>query len=201
MRRKFVTSTEPVIYRLLELRVEHVRERLWRLHKQGRLNQTALAKRLRVKPSAISKVLNTEGRTISLELLIEAAELAQVPLAELVAAENSAVKELDPEEAALLRHLRKWPRHVRRSLLDFLAFFADEEPAVTQTRNLHALWRQIGKPSDRDWIYGVVQMVVEGILPPDLREGLVGQLRDEQQRQQAGRAKQKRLTPGRRDET
>lgn len=132
--------------------------------------KVALARRLNFQPSAITPYVTGE-RPMSLEVLEAVSELASVPLAELVAAPGSSVRELNADEAALLRALRRWPLTVTRSLCAFVAFFADEEPVAAQTRNFHELWRRMDQ-TRRDRIFSLAQLMSEGVLTPDLLSAL-----------------------------
>jgi transcriptional regulator with XRE-family HTH domain len=167
---------------------EHVRARLVELHRAKKFTQTAVARRLNKDTSAANRIL-TGTKAITLADLEAIADEADVNAAELIAPPGT-LKQLNAEEAELLRMLRAWPQSVRLALLVFLRFFADESPAETQTRNLHEHWRGLNA-GDRNWIAGVVQMVREGILPPDLREGLIDQLITETQKRRAADAKRR----------
>jgi transcriptional regulator with XRE-family HTH domain len=155
--------------------------------------RNALAKRLRVYPSAITPYVSGE-REMSMDMLEAVSELAAIPLAELVAPPGSLIKQLDADEAALLRHLRKWPKSVIRNLCQFVGFFADEDPAETQARNLHELYRGL-RANDRDWLYSAAVMLREKALPPDLQQGLSEQLVAELRRAEGDRGKTKRSRP------
>lgn len=144
-----------------------------------------LAERLDLTPSAITPYAQGERR-ITVDMLEAMSELSGVPLAELVAKHESAVRELNPDEAAIIRALRQWPLSVRQSLGSLLTFFADEPAPAGQTRNAHELWRQM-RIQDREWVYGLMRMVVEGALPPDLREGLTDHLLGEMRTRSTGR--------------
>lgn len=125
-------------------------------------------------PSAITPYVQGH-REPSLTMLEAVSELTQVPIAELVTPPEAVLKQLNPDEAALLRWLRSWPLDVTRSLVQFVAFFADEPPAARQTRNLHELWRGLGH-ADREWLYGVAVMLREKTLAPDLQAALLQRL-------------------------
>lgn len=157
---------------------DRVRAALRDLHQARRFSQVKLADRLKVDPSSVSHTLNKPDRPITLDFLEAASQLAGVRVAELVAEPGSVVKELNPDEAALLRALRNWPLTVTRSLVAFVAFFADEEPAATQTRNLHELWRHLNQ-RQREAVYGFAVMQREGSLPPEITAKLYERLSDE----------------------
>jgi transcriptional regulator with XRE-family HTH domain len=176
---------------------ERVRARLVELHRARRFSQTKVALTLGVHPSAVSRTL-TGDKAITLEELGCIADAAGVNVAELVAPPDT-LKQLNAEESELLRYVRDWPQEVGRALLMFLRYFADETPAEHQTRNVHQFWR--GMPTrDRLWVYGLLQMVREGILTPDLREALTDRLIDEQQRRQAALSKRTRTERRRNDD-
>lgn len=157
---------------------ERVRAQLVKLHRARKFSQVAVAQRLNQFPSAVNHTLHRADRPLTLEFLEAVADTApSVLVAELVAPPGSTLKQLNPDEAALLRALRLWPAHVTRALGAFVAFFADEESEAVQTRNLHAYWRQMDQ-KDRDWFYGVAVLMREGSLGPDLRAGLVDRLED-----------------------
>jgi transcriptional regulator with XRE-family HTH domain len=155
---------------------ERVRARLLDLSRRRRFNQSKVAARLNLHSSAINRTLKGSKEITLKELEIIADEAQERP-AELLAPPGT-VKELNAEEAELLRFFRAWPKETREALAAFLRYFADESPAETQTRNVHQFWRGM-KINDRQWVYGLMQMVREGILPPDLREGLLDRLTDE----------------------
>ena len=168
---------------------ERVRGVLKRLSRERRFNQTTVAHRLNLVPSAVSRNLTQAGRPLSLEFVATIADEAGIHLSELVAPPRAALKQLDADEAALLRWLRLWPKDVTRHLGRFVQFFADEAPPVQQQRNLHELIRNLAQ-NDRDWLYGVAVMLREGTLPPDLQAGLVQELEAEQYRKRAKRRRE-----------
>lgn len=145
----------------------------------------ALAERMGFRPSGVTPYVKGE-RHVTLPMLEAISELSGVPVANLVVPPDSSIKQLNADEAALYRALHRWPLSVTRALCAFVAFFADEEPAAGLTRNLHELWRGLQAP-DREWLYGIAVMLREGILPPDLRQGLVDSLKAELQRRAATR--------------
>lgn len=136
---------------------------------QPRGFKIALARRLGVSAAAITPYVGQEARQMPLEMLEALSELVSVPVGELIAKEGSTYRELNADEAALLRALRRWPPNVTRSLCAFVAFFADEEPAAAQTRALHELWRQTDDPMRRNKIFAVALWIAEGLLTPDLQ--------------------------------
>lgn len=153
---------------------ERVKRRVVRLYDEGRFKQNIAAERLNMNPASLHGYVR--GSTdITLHVLEVVSELTQVPVGELVVPEGSLIKELDADEAALLRHLRKWPKSVVRSLVGFLAFFADEPPVDVQTRNLHEMWRRFDRPH-RERLFLLAQLMSEGLMTPDLLEGLQDRL-------------------------
>lgn len=169
-----------------------VRARIRDLKDARRFKQVNVANRLGMDPSALSLYIHG-NRPLTLRVLEAIAEEAAIPLAELVAPEEG-WKQVSPGEAALLRHLRKWPAAlINDCLIPFFAFFADEEPAETQTRNVHEHWRRL-KRTDREWVYGLLVMLREGLLPPDLRAGLDRQLAAERLREKSGDGVRRRTT-------
>lgn len=158
---------------------ERVRLALQRLFRERRFSQTNIAKRLGIVPSAVSRTLTDPNRPITLDFLEAlAAEVPGVHVSELVAPSDAVLKQLNAEEAMILRALRRWPASVTRALAVFLAFFADEAPVDVQTRNLHEYWRGLGV-KDREWLFGVAVLLREGTLAPDLQAGLVERLEAE----------------------
>jgi transcriptional regulator with XRE-family HTH domain len=191
-RKKVVTVGLSVIYRdgMAENSLtERVRARLVELHRAKKFSQTKVAGRLNVHPSAVNRTL-TSDKAITLDELETIADEAGTNAAELLAPPGT-LKQLNADEAELLRFVRVWPVEVRDALLTFLRYFADEPPADVQTRNVHQFWRGM-HAGDRMWVYGILQMVREGMLSPDLREGLADRLVDEQQKRQAARARRTR---------
>ena len=129
-----------------------------------------LAARLRVSQGAISPYV-AGTREVSLDMLEAMSEETGVPLAELVAPPDAVLKQLDAEEAALLRAVRNWPKDVMWNLLRFVLFFENADPVSAQSRNMHEVFRRL-KPQERDWIYGLAVGLREGALQPDIQEGL-----------------------------
>jgi transcriptional regulator with XRE-family HTH domain len=126
---------------------------------------TALAKRLGKTPSAITPYIN--GSTpVSIEVLEAVSELAQIPVAELVASEESSWRELDSQEAAIVRALRHWPDTVRDAFVAFVQYFADEPPAAGQTRNVHEHWRHLSQ-AERDEIEPLMLLLRRRVLQPE----------------------------------
>jgi transcriptional regulator with XRE-family HTH domain len=134
----------------------------------------ALADELHVSQSAITPYVNGE-RAVTLDMLEAIAKLTNTPIAELVAPPGDTVRQLRPDEAEVLRALRKWPVEVSHALLSFVRFFADEEPAAGQTRNLHQIWRTM-RQHQRDQLYGFAAHLAAGSLPPETVETLFAQL-------------------------
>ena len=155
---------------------ERTRKTLQRLAREKTLRQSRLAARLGVAASAVNRSIH--GPTPITVTFLEAVEAdTGIPLAEIVAPPGTTYQ-LDADEAALIRAFRKWPKSVVHALLAFLAPFVDEGPTETRTRNLHEYWRRM-PARDQEWIYGIVVMLREGMLPPDVRAGLVRHLEAE----------------------
>jgi transcriptional regulator with XRE-family HTH domain len=161
---------------------ERVRARLLELQKDGRFSQSRVARRVGVDPSAINRTLRSD-KAITLDELEAFAQECDLEPAELIAPPGT-LKQLNADEAEILRAMRMWPQDVRDALRAFLRYFADEKPADQQSRNLHQLWRGL-RANDRGWIFGVVQLVREGVLTPDLQEQLADQLITERQKRRA----------------
>lgn len=164
---------------------EQVRERLLELSEAKKFSQTKVARRLKMAPSAVNRTVRGL-KAITLTELEVIADEAKVPVAELIAPPGT-IKQVSASEAELLRYVRSWPKSVTEALLSFLRFYADETPVETQTRNVHEFWRRMPL-GDRMWIYGVMQMVREGMLPQDLREGLIDQIQAGMQRRKGSGA-------------
>lgn len=158
---------------------ELVRRRIADLHTNRRFDLARVAEALEVDPSAVSKNVRIPGRALSLRFVATVAELAHQPLAELVVPDGSLIKQLDADEAALLRYLRQWPKSVIRSLVGFLQFFADEPPAETMTRNLHEVWRRFDRQK-RERLFSIALLLSEGMLTPDLLTALQERLAADQ---------------------
>ena len=157
---------------------ERTRLRLRELVREKRLAQHRIADRLQIARSAVNRYI--QGETPITVSFLEAVEAeTRVPLAELVT-EPGTVYQLNADEAALIRWLRRWPLSVTRALCGFLAFFADEPSQMRQTRNLHELWRGLPQKK-RDWFYGMGILLAEGTLAPDLQARLMARLEAEQQ--------------------
>jgi transcriptional regulator with XRE-family HTH domain len=173
---KIASGDDFVVYRRTvtsdpESLTEVVRRRLYRLSKQKRFRRDALAQRLGVVESAVTKNLRIEGRPLTIEFVAHVADLAQVPIAELVVPKGSDIKQVDAEEAMLLRYMRKWPRPTLRALLAFLTFFANEPPAETLKRNFDEQWRRL-RVQDRERLYSYAIVFREQALGPDQLQAL-----------------------------
>jgi transcriptional regulator with XRE-family HTH domain len=156
---------------------ETLTERLAALLKEAgerRGFKKALAEELNVSASAITPYVNGE-RAVTIDMLEAIAKLTKTPIAELVVPPGDSVRQLRPDEAAVLRALRRWPVEVTQALVTFLRFFADEEPAAGQTRNMHQIWRTM-RQHQRDQVYGFAAHVAAGSLPPEIVEKLFDQL-------------------------
>jgi transcriptional regulator with XRE-family HTH domain len=151
-----------------------VKARVLALYQARRFKQVQLAERLGIGPSAVNPYISGD-REISLELLEAVCDLTHERVAEIVAPASDEIRQLSPDEAALLRHVRAWPLSVRRALLSFVEYFADEAPTVGQTRNLHELWRRSDE-QQRGRIFALAALEVEKGLSPDTREALARQL-------------------------
>jgi transcriptional regulator with XRE-family HTH domain len=188
------TSTASMVYRnpMDSELTELVRQRLYQLAKTKRFRRDALAERLGVVESAVTKNLITPGRPLTIGFVEAAAALADVPVAELLCPQGSEIKQVDAEEASLLRYLRQWPRTVRRALLAFVQFFSNEDPADTQFRNLREHWRHLNA-TDRERLNSYAVIFREKVLTPDQEQALNGRLRGlaarERARQGAARTK------------
>ncbi len=136
--------------------------------------QAKLARKLSVSDQAITRLVAGDT-TLTVDALEAIAEVSGIPVAELVVPPSAVIKQLDAEEAALLRYLRRWPKTVSRALIVFVAFFADEEPAETQTRNLHELYRHLDAPM-REALYGFAIGLREKSIPPDIERALFERL-------------------------
>jgi transcriptional regulator with XRE-family HTH domain len=156
---------------------ERVRERVRDVLRERRVRQTAIATRLDIEQSAVHRYIH--GPTPMTVAFLEAVEsLSGVPMGEIVSPKED-WKQVNADEAALLRALRRWPATVTRSLGAFLAFFADEEPVLRQTRNLHELWRSMPQKR-RDEFYAMGVLLAAGRLEPDLLARLMTRLEAEQ---------------------
>jgi transcriptional regulator with XRE-family HTH domain len=161
---------------------ERVRARLSELHDDRRFSQTKVARRLGVTPSAINRTLRGE-KALTLEELEVIADEAGVPIAELIA-EPGSIKQVNASEAELLRFVRSWPQSVREALLTFLRYWADEAPVDLQSRQVHEYWRRLGV-HDRLWVFGILQMVREGLMSPEIQAGLSDRISTELKGRQA----------------
>jgi transcriptional regulator with XRE-family HTH domain len=166
-----------------------VKARIKRLYDERRFTQTALAKELGVTPSAVNGYFRTET-PVTLDLLEAVSALTHIPVGELVAPDGSLVKQLDADEAALLRYARSWPKSVLHGLLVFLRYWADEPPVVQQTRKLHEFWR-VMPMRNKDAFFGLAAILSERVLEPDLLEQLTAHVKDEHYTQRADDAKRR----------
>ena len=145
----------------LDQRIQAHLERM--AHKRG--FKTNLAKRMDLSPQAITKYIAGERR-LTIEMLEAMSEVSGTPVAEIVVPAGSETKQLDAGEAALVRHLRRWPTSVRDALVSFVAFFADEPPAGEQARNLHEIYRQADQ-KQRDLMHACAVLIARNA-PPEL---------------------------------
>ncbi len=155
---------------------DRVRLRLQELGRAKRFKQKDVADAMGFKsPSAVTKVLTGDSRSITLKFVEVCARAAGIPLAELVSDPGSTVRELNPTEAKLLRALRQWPESVTDALTAFVGFFADEPPAALQTRNLHEHWRRL-KQLDRDYVELLARVLSQRDVSPEVRALLTDRL-------------------------
>ncbi len=185
---KVATSAASVVYQnpMDSELTELVRQRLYKLAKTKKFRRDALAERLGIVESAVTKNLITPGRPLTIGFVEAAATLADVPIAELFCPQGSDIKQVDAEEASLLRHLRQWPRTVRRALLAFLEFFSGEDPADMQFRNLREHWRHLSA-TDRERLNSYAVIFREKVLTPDQESALNGRLQGLAARERARR--------------
>jgi transcriptional regulator with XRE-family HTH domain len=175
-----------------------VRQRIRALVESKRFRQAALADSLGMTQGNISKLLSNNDRPITIEVLAAVSELANIPMAELVAPPGSGIYELSGEHAIVIRALRQWPASVSRALCLFLAYFADEEPAAGQSRRMHELWRQM-PASDRAAVFGFALSRSQGALPPDLEAEFFDRLSAES-RASVGKPQPKRTRRAKRND-
>jgi transcriptional regulator with XRE-family HTH domain len=136
--------------------------------------QTALALRLKRTQSAITPYVKGEY-SLGLDELEAIADVSGVPIAELVAPPDATIKQLNADEAELVRLLRLWPVSVTRALLAFVRPFGNEPAVERQKRNLDEYWRHFDA-KERDWLLSLAVLLRERTLGPDLREGIVDRL-------------------------
>ncbi len=155
---------------------DRVRRRLRELSTQRRFKQTKIGQRLGIDQSSVNRYVN--GTTpITVSFLEAVAEETSIPLGELVAPPGT-MYQLNADEAALIRWLRKWPTSVTQKLCALIQFFAEEPPGHPLLREIDELLR--GMPErDRRAIYGFALMRKEGAVPPELTASLFQQLSDE----------------------
>jgi transcriptional regulator with XRE-family HTH domain len=154
---------------------ERVRLELARLHREKRFSQRRIADTLNVDAALVSRTIHTSERPITLRFLEAVSAAAGIAVTELVAEPGSTLCALTREEYALLRALRRWPASVTKLISEFVAFFADEPASAGQTRNLHQLWREMNQ-HQRDRVYAVAQLEIEGLLQPDTLSSLERQM-------------------------
>lgn len=162
---------------MAETLTQRVRDRLRALADDGRFSQHQVAELLDMSQSNVSKTINLDSRPLTLEFLEAVSECAKTPIGELVA-ETGMLFELDAYEAMIIRALRAWPLTVRRALVDFLRFFADEEPVAGQTRKMHELYRHLDHRA-RLAVYGFAVQKSEGAIPPEIEAALFEELSSE----------------------
>jgi transcriptional regulator with XRE-family HTH domain len=167
----------------MELLSIRVKAAVIRLYQERRFTQAALAEHLGVDPSAAHGYVNGDT-VISLDVLQGICEVAGERPAELVAPPGSLVKQLNPDEARLIRALRMWDKSVTQALSTFVTFFAGEPLADQQSRNHHAIWRGLRR-TERDYLHGVAQMLRSRKLSPDLQAAIVDHLLKEADRPSA----------------
>ncbi len=155
---------------------DRVRLRLQELGRAKKFKQKDVADAMGFKsPSAVTKVLTGDSRSITLKFVEVCAREAGIPLAELVSDPGSTVRELNPTEAKLLRALRQWPESVTDALSVFVGFFADEPPAAAQLRNIHEHARSLNL-HDRGVLEAFARLLRERIVTPEAQALLLERL-------------------------
>jgi len=160
------------------------------LYQQKRFTLKDAAARLGVSDSSLWHYVQGD-RPLTLDALDAISGASGVPLVELIADPDAAIKQLDADEAALLRAVRAWPKDVLRHLLRFVWHFDDPEPTVKQSRDMHSLFRELSE-SQRSWIYGLAVGLREGALPPDIQAGLTARVQGEAAALRAAERKKRR---------
>lgn len=171
---------------------DRVKARTLALYGDGRFTQAALAECLGVDPSAAQGYVKGTTR-ISLKVLEAVSIVSGEPLAELVVPPGSLIKQVNADEAALLRALRSWPLSVTRALGVFVAYFADEPPALQQTRKMHEHYKNLDVKK-REQLLSIAQLLDEGVLGPDLLGALQERLLDDRLADAGETARRKRTT-------
>ena len=139
-----------------------------------KLRQNRVAKDAGHHPPWLSSVL-AGRRHVQIRDLDRLAAALGIPVAELIAPRGSDLKQLSPDEAALLRHVRSWPVSVRAALLRFVVYWTNEAPIDPQSRRMVQMWRDLGQ-RDRDWLHWVAQELLEKNVAPDLRAAIADSL-------------------------
>lgn len=160
-----------------ETLADRVKRRIQALYAERRFTQTQLGDRVGLGSSGINPYIRGD-RDINLYVLEAISELTQIPIAELVAPDGETIKQLAPDEAALLRFFRMWPASVRQSLIGFLEFFANESAPDAQTRNMSELWRR-STPKERDVLHSIALLQRERAIGADILAGVLTDLQRE----------------------
>jgi len=155
--------------------------------------KTRLAEAMSMEPSGITPYVNGT-REVSMAMLEAMSRLSGKPIAEIVCPPGDVIKQLDADEAALIRYARAWPKSVLHALLHFLHYWSDDPPVDEQTRKLREYWR-VMSVQNRGWFVGAAAMLAEGMLPPDIQEGLTRHLEAERYKRRADDAKKRRKEP------
>ncbi len=170
---------------------DRVRARLVGIFEERRGMQAAVAARLGMTQGNVSKTLHIPGRPLTLEFLEACAEVAGVSVAELCASHDRSLYDLGTDEARIIRAMRLWPTSITRALVDFLSFFAAEEPAAGHSRNMAELWRHLD-PRSRLAVYGFAVERSAGMIPRELESALFDGLSDETKAEWETQAKRRR---------
>lgn len=160
------------------------------LYHQKKLILRDAATRLGVSTTSMWHYVQGE-RPLTLDALDAISGACGVPLVELLADPDAVIKQLDAEEAALLRAVRDWPKDVLRHLLRFVWHFDQPAPTAKLSRDMHTIFRELTE-AQRSWIYGLSVGLREGVLPPDIQEGLAATVQGEAAALRAAKRKKDR---------
>jgi hypothetical protein len=151
-----------------------------------RKTQRGLATALKLDPATVNQALaRRAGQAFRLVQLDAIADYFGVTPASLIRWPTSALWELAPEEARLVRHWRTWAADVQQQVMGLLDFFAGLLPEEKEDRRLFQKWRRLN-PQDRAY----AERTIDDLLRAAARDRIAA-------RDTAGRV----VPPGRPDES
>lgn len=175
-------------------------EALRGLKHRNKLKLGDVAKLSEIPESSMSRVYN--GRQpVTLKMLGAIEYLTGESAVEMLVDPHVEMKAVSPNEAAVLRYFRSWPKATRDAFLTFASYFADEPPETSDARRAHEQLRRLPDGKKRT-AYAYLTTITEGFLPgedltPDIRKALGLPEIIEPQSPRTAPARKRRSTPKR----